>query len=135
MLCVENSGRGRLNLVADVGLMPGVAEVDEKATEKSKKHRTTKHYLSTRQVKVVSGPQVEAPTPAVAVSDTPPEGDQPVEESQKVVSLLGMSAKEAIAFVKKCEDSDLLLSMADEETRSTVDKAINDRLNDLLEEG
>lgn len=132
MISLENNGQGKLNLRFGVSLAPGVTDVPEDAWEKCKSDPITKHYLSTLQVRVVSGSAMPAATPQTrsgpaktAEPDTPPEAD---------FDLADMKAKEAVEFVKHCADVKLLEVALLYESRTTVLKALNKRLDELVGE-
>lgn len=129
MVWIENTGRGRLNLLFGVKLPPGVNEVDSSAWKKCKGEKITKHYLSNQRLRVVAGavggvvsldggsalPAEPAPVPS------PP----PPSEPQR------MKAKDIIALVQASHSQEALGAMLKTEERTTVVSAIRARLEDL----
>lgn len=143
MMLVENSGRGTLNLRFKVSLKPGINEVDSEAWEQCKDDGITKHYLGARQVRVVSGdasksaskPKASTPAP-VAQPEPEPDVPEPEPEAEPEHPVLcDMSAKDAIAYAKVCDDYDFLEQSLEEGVeRPTVAWAIEKRLIELDEE-
>ena len=151
-ILVDNSGRGTLNLRFKVSLKPGVNKVDSDAWDQCKKDDITKHYLSSRQVRVVSGdakptakpePPPVAESNAAAVVSFMSKGDDDADDGDEVENedvigdpetLLKMNAKDAIAFVKGFSNYEQLEAMLEVDERSTVAAAIEKRLSELDEE-
>lgn len=136
MVYVENSGRGPLKLRFGVHLPVGVTEVDESAWDQCKHDPITRHYLeAAKRVRVVSGP-IDAPTVNVVSPNQGPETNAPKKrqtESKSVESkeFADLHWRQAVAVVKSCEDHSMLRQLLAAESRSSVQKAIEARLEQL----
>lgn len=139
---VQNFGSGRLNLSGGVSLPPGqIVKIGVRVWEKCLEHPITKFYLSSGQVRVVSGSVEVEPSPKVVAVESPhPEPDTqpdiPIPEDEKDAGdgIAGMKAKDAIAYVRDCDNVEELEEMCDVEKRLTVVDAIDDRILELGEQ-
>lgn len=146
MVCVENTRPSTLKLRFGVTLAPGVNAVDRFAWGRCKSDPITKHYLSHRFIRVVSGPE-KTETPKAAGARPKPEVGpeprtpgagpaplskaEPLEKGHVGIDPAGMLAKEVIEYVKACDDSQELLDMLPEVARVTVREAVEARLREL----
>lgn len=147
---VKNTRRGALRLAFGVRLHPGLNAVDFDAWARCRDHPVTVHYVQRGEVVVVpasvptadAGTSAEAETPPLPSPDMTPAQDllpgtvangSDMDDPAPVtpVSPESMKAKDAIAAVGKMFDLNELYSFLRVESRTTVVRAIEHRIEEL----
>jgi len=130
---VINHRRGRVGLCGLVNLTPGINEVDPAIWVKVSDHPATRGLMADgeRGGITVAGSHEPSAPPPVKKSEQPAEPKPTAKEPPVVPDLSEYSAKDAILFVRECEDLEILQTWEGQETRKTVLAAIEKQFEAL----
>lgn len=134
-------GRPCIYRCEELRLLPGINKVNKDILEKAMKNPGFKKRVSLGLAEIVEGP-----APSVVRNENKKhagshvhleEGDDSEEQSgeeavEAIESLEEFSAKEAKALIEDCMDTQQLIEWNKTESRKSVQKAIDDRLGELV---
>lgn len=153
MVSVQNKRSGALNLRFGVKLSPGLNEVAPEAWSKCKEDILTKHYLSRRDIFVVTDAVSEQPPPVVKkeqvkhsssfttsdiIDEQKKREPEPINDNDMAdvdaEKASEMKAKDVIVLVQESKDVKWLENLLEFDARATVQVAIEKRLGELEED-